>query len=105
MVPERPDGNGNEREDHEGRDPSAGDCRDLSAAAATKHGQGPRWGRVDGARLVAEEHLEITFESVHRSSPWAIVVRNVSEPRATSDLTAATLHPSTSAVSLSDRSS
>jgi hypothetical protein len=52
-----------------------------------------------------EELAEIAVEIVHRSSPWAIVVRNVSEPRATSDLTAATLHPSTPAVSFSDRSS
>src|SRR5437870_1874310 len=105
MVPERPDGNGNEREDHEGRDPSGGHRGDLAPPPAPDHVLRSHRSRVDGARLAAEELVEIAFEIVHRCSPSTIVVRNVSEPRATSDVTAATLHPSTSAVSFSDRSS
>src|SRR5207249_11902930 len=103
MVPEHPDGDGNERQDKEGPDPATGHGGDLASSTPSEHVLWSHRRSVDGACLVVEELAEIAVEIVHRSSPWAIVVRNVSEPRATSDLTAATLHPSTPAVSFSDK--
>ena len=77
----------------------------LAATATLPHDLGQlRRHTADRARLPLEEVAQVAFDVIHASSPL-IRSRSDSPPRATNDFTAATEHPSTSAVSRSDRSS